>query len=188
MAEYIAMEDAATDVRTWHPALVPGLLQTPAYVRAVCVASEDWTDPDEIEPIVAVRMKRQDRLRHDVPLRLHALISEAVLRQQVGGPEVMRQQLNHLRPLLGSIRLDKLTVADVTLWWASYVEEGGRDVRTGMGHVEALNRVVADAIFHGLDVSNPVPEARRRIKAAQADFLDALSSHLGETASRRGTP
>ncbi|MFG2293317.1 DUF5753 domain-containing protein [Streptomyces sp. NPDC048603] len=39
---------------------------------------------------------RQDRLRQRVPLRLHALISEAVLRQQVGGPEVMRAQLCHL--------------------------------------------------------------------------------------------
>jgi integrase len=75
-----------------------------------------------------------------------------------------RQQLSHMREALGKIRLDQLTPGDLTQWWADYVETSGRDVRTGMGHVEALNRVIADAIFHGLDVANTVPEARRRIQ------------------------
>ncbi|MFI8101433.1 helix-turn-helix domain-containing protein [Streptomyces sp. NPDC086023] len=96
LGEYIAMEDAATQIRTWQTALVPGLLQTADYVRAMCVVSETWKDPDEIEPVVSVRMKRQARLSGERPLRFHAVISEGALRQQVGGPDVMRAQLAHL--------------------------------------------------------------------------------------------
>ncbi|MEV7416002.1 helix-turn-helix transcriptional regulator [Streptomyces sp. NPDC089919] len=96
LGEYIAMEDAATQIRTWQTALVPGLLQTADYVRAMCVVSETWKDPGEIEPVVTVRMKRQARLAGERPLRFHAVIAEGALRQQVGGRDVMRAQLAHL--------------------------------------------------------------------------------------------
>lgn len=95
LAEYVAMEDVATRIRTWHLALVPGLLQTADYIRALGVTS-DWTHPDEIEVMVTTRMKRQGRLRGDKPLEFHAVLWEAALRQQIGGPEVMRAQLDHL--------------------------------------------------------------------------------------------
>ncbi|MCX5377290.1 helix-turn-helix transcriptional regulator [Streptomyces sp. NBC_00091] len=95
LGEYIAMEEVATRIRTWQPALVPGLLQTPEYIRALGVTS-NWSHPDEIEALVTTRTKRQGRLWGDQPLEFHAVLWEAVLRQQVGGPDVMRAQLNHL--------------------------------------------------------------------------------------------
>ncbi|MCB5163406.1 helix-turn-helix domain-containing protein [Streptomyces bambusae] len=97
MAEYVAMEDVATHVRTWQAAYIPGLLQAPEYVRALVVSGDWWQDrPEEIENVVEGRLKRQRRLWGDDPLYLHAVIWEAALRQQVGGPEVMRAQLAHL--------------------------------------------------------------------------------------------
>ncbi|MFE4264225.1 helix-turn-helix domain-containing protein [Streptomyces sp. NPDC056883] len=99
MAEYIAMEDIASRVRTWQLSLIPGLLQTADYARALAVSDEYWQDPDDIERVVAVRMKRQHRLRSEKPLHLHAVVSEAALRQEIGGPAVMRAQLDHLREL-----------------------------------------------------------------------------------------
>lgn len=96
MAEYIAMEDVASGVRTWQQAFVPGLLQTPEYTRAVVVSEGLWQDPDEIEGVVSVRMKRQARLSGPEPLQVYAVIGEGALRQQVGGPEVMHSQLQHL--------------------------------------------------------------------------------------------
>jgi hypothetical protein len=96
MAEYIAMEDAASRVRTWQLSLVPGLLQTADYTRALAVSDEHWEDPDDIERVVAVRMQRQHRLRSKVPLQVHAVIWEAALRQEVGGAAVMCAQLGHL--------------------------------------------------------------------------------------------
>lgn len=96
LAEYVAMEDVATRIRTWQLALVPGLLQTPDYIRSLGVGSDSWTHPDEIEEMVTTRTKRQARLRGDRPLEFHAVIWEAALRQEIGGREVMRGQLNHL--------------------------------------------------------------------------------------------
>ncbi|MEV6954131.1 helix-turn-helix transcriptional regulator [Streptomyces sp. NPDC051183] len=99
MAEYIAMEDIASRVRTWQLSLVPGLLQTADYARALAVSDEFWQDPDDIERVVAVRMKRQQRLWSEAPLQVHAVVWEGALRQEIGGPAVMRAQLEHLLEL-----------------------------------------------------------------------------------------
>ncbi|GAA1550976.1 helix-turn-helix domain-containing protein [Streptomyces globosus] len=99
-AEYVAMEQVAMRVRTWQLALVPGLLQTPDYVRALGVASA-WSHPSEIEMLVESRTKRQMRLAGENPLEIHAVVWEAALRQQIGGPEVMRGQLQHLIDMAG---------------------------------------------------------------------------------------
>ncbi|RST08311.1 MULTISPECIES: DUF5753 domain-containing protein [Streptomyces] len=93
--EYIAMEEVSTRIRTWQPALVPGLLQTPEYIRALGVTS-NWSHPDEIEALVTSRVKRQARLRGEQPMELHAVLWEAALRHQVGSAQVMRAQLDHL--------------------------------------------------------------------------------------------
>ncbi|MGW7264301.1 helix-turn-helix domain-containing protein [Streptomyces sp. NPDC054842] len=96
MVEYVALEDIATNVRTWQLAVVPGLLQTPDYARALAVGNGHWEDPDEIEPFVESRMARQTRLGGERPLELWAVVHEGALRQLVGGRQVMREQLGHL--------------------------------------------------------------------------------------------
>lgn len=96
LSEYVAMEDAAARIRTWQLSVIPGLFQTPDYVRALSVSGGVWEDPDDIERVVSVRMKRQARLQGEGPLHVHAVIWEAALRQLVGGPDVMREQLAHL--------------------------------------------------------------------------------------------
>lgn len=96
MVEYVALEDIATRLRTWQLAIVPGLLQTPDYARALAVGNGSWADPDVIDPFVESRMARQARLGGERPLELWAVVHEGALRQLVGGREVMRQQLAHL--------------------------------------------------------------------------------------------
>lgn len=96
MVEYVALEDIATNIRTWQLAIIPGLLQTVDYARALAVGNGHWEDPDEIEPFVESRMARQARLDADNPLELWAVVHEGSLRQLVGGREVMRAQLEHL--------------------------------------------------------------------------------------------
>lgn len=110
LAEYIAMEDAATHVRTWQLTLVPGLFQTAGYARSLAVSDCAWEDPDDIERIVEVRVKRQERLSGDRPMEVYAIIWEAALRQLIGGPEVMRGQLAHLMEVaeLPNVRLQVL--------------------------------------------------------------------------------
>ncbi|MFF8610612.1 helix-turn-helix domain-containing protein [Streptomyces sp. NPDC015346] len=94
--EYFALEEIATEIRTWQLAFVPGLLQTPDYARALAVGNGSWEDLDEVELFVEARMARQVRLAGERPLRLWAVLHEGALRQTVGGTHVMREQLEHL--------------------------------------------------------------------------------------------
>ncbi|MEV8055916.1 helix-turn-helix domain-containing protein [Streptomyces antimycoticus] len=94
--DQIEMEAICDSIRTYEVQLVPGLLQTAEYGRAVTVASRSWQTPEEIEQFVQVRLTRQERLTGETPMDFWAVLSEGVLRQQVGGPAVMRAQLEHM--------------------------------------------------------------------------------------------
>ncbi|APA96713.1 hypothetical protein NS506_02651 [Nocardia seriolae] len=91
------LEHGARSVRTYSALLVPGLLQTEDYARALISSDMANIRPVDAEQYVAVRMRRQQRLFAEKDsLELMAIVSEAALRQQVGGPDVQRQQLEHL--------------------------------------------------------------------------------------------
>lgn len=95
-ATFIAYEAEAVELRNFEPTLVPGLLQTPDYARAVNSVGRE-TDAEAIEQRVQARLTRQEVLaRKASPLRLHAIVSEATLMFEVGGPEVLRAQLDHI--------------------------------------------------------------------------------------------
>ena len=96
---YIGFEGEARGVWNYESLYVPGLVQTENYARAVIRGGFPSASRDEIERRVQVRMERQDVLRGDRPLELWGIVDEAALRRQVGGPEVMREQLEHLRYL-----------------------------------------------------------------------------------------
>lgn len=94
--DQIEMEAICDSIRTYEVQLVPGLLQTAEYGRAVTVASRTWQTPEEIDQFVQVRLARQGRLVGEAPINFWAVLGEGVLRQQVGGPDVMRAQLEHM--------------------------------------------------------------------------------------------
>ncbi|MFV2086402.1 helix-turn-helix domain-containing protein [Micromonospora sp. LOL_021] len=95
-ATYIAYETEAVELKNYEPTLVPGLLQTERYAREVNIIGRE-VDPDTVNQRVTTRMTRQEVLhRQPTPLRLHAVLSEAALRTEVGGPDVLRDQLSHL--------------------------------------------------------------------------------------------
>ena len=89
------LEYGAQAIRTYENLLVPGLLQTPQYARALMEADIS-VRPVEVDQRVAVRLKRQERLDGPDPLHLTAVISQAALLQEIGGHEVRRAQLRHL--------------------------------------------------------------------------------------------
>jgi transcriptional regulator with XRE-family HTH domain len=98
VATYAFAEAEAESVWNWEPQVVPGLLQTPEYARAV---RELWhrmfpSPPAEIDRWVEVRLLRQQVLKRDPPLRLSVVMDESVLRRRFGDGTVMRQQLEHL--------------------------------------------------------------------------------------------
>lgn len=90
----LEFEREATVITEVNPLLVPGLLQTADYARAIMVAAE--VPRDEVETRVAVRLGRRDALTRDNPARLRALVSEEALRHVIGGPDVMLGQLRYL--------------------------------------------------------------------------------------------
>jgi len=92
------LEAAATASLSLQPLLVPGLLQTEAYSRAIHTA-DGFVPAENIEGSVAARVSRQRLLSGPDPLHLHAVIDEAVVRRLTGGPDVMREQLERLLEL-----------------------------------------------------------------------------------------
>ncbi|MFH8592640.1 helix-turn-helix domain-containing protein [Streptomyces rimosus] len=96
MREYVTLENAATTIRTWQLSFVPGLLQTPDYVRALAFGNSSREHADGGQRVVDTRLARQQRLTGRAPLFLWAVIHEAALRHLVGGGDVMREQLKSL--------------------------------------------------------------------------------------------
>jgi len=95
--DFIGLEATATTIWTYEAQLVPGLLQTEGYARAIAAASLVNEGQEEHEQFVQVRLTRQQVLtRDDHPLQFWAILSEGALRQLVGGREVMQAQLAHL--------------------------------------------------------------------------------------------
>ena len=94
LVEYYELEDEAEMASKLEGEVVPGLIQTPAYARALIGAGEP---PDDVDRLVSIRMDRQKRrLASDRPLHFRVALGEAALLTQIGSPKVMREQLDHL--------------------------------------------------------------------------------------------
>jgi len=91
--QYLGLEQAAWKIRTYEAHLVPGLLQTPDYARAVLALGSDDADTDRR---VDVRRRRQEILRRPEPPIVWAVLDEAALHRPVGGVQVHRAQIEHL--------------------------------------------------------------------------------------------
>ncbi|WP_037854561.1 helix-turn-helix domain-containing protein [Streptomyces sp. NRRL S-340] len=96
-AEYFAhaaeLERLATSISEWAPAVVPGLLQTPAYARAIYLSSNPLSTDEWIDEMVSLRMDRARILKDAARPVYWVLLHETVLRVPVGTPAVMAQQL-----------------------------------------------------------------------------------------------
>jgi transcriptional regulator with XRE-family HTH domain len=93
--EWALKEAEATTLRWFEPLVVPGLLQTEDYARAIFRTRFRITS-DEIEERVAARLKRQEVLTRDEPAALWVILDEWVLRRPVGGRHVMLEQVSRL--------------------------------------------------------------------------------------------
>ncbi|WP_371685827.1 DUF5753 domain-containing protein [Micromonospora sp. MW-13] len=89
------IEREAVSLRWYESMVLPGLLQTEAYARAV-LGGTGLIALGDVERHLATRLARQDILRRDDPPQFTAVVDEAVLRRPVGGPETMRGQLHAL--------------------------------------------------------------------------------------------
>jgi transcriptional regulator with XRE-family HTH domain len=102
----IGYENDATRIRMMHPALIPGLLQTRAYIAAMYTNSAVVADPDRAEVLTEVRLLRQRRLTEPEPLALDVVIPESVLLAEFGTDEVMHDQFKHLLEVMDLPNVD----------------------------------------------------------------------------------
>ncbi|BCL28538.1 helix-turn-helix domain-containing protein [Streptomyces aurantiacus] len=95
-AVHVSLEDAASQIRGYEIHVVPGLLQTEDYARAVLRLTRPHPTPDELKRRVALRMERQGLLTRPDPPRLWIILDELMLRRPAGEPEVMKAQVDRL--------------------------------------------------------------------------------------------
>ncbi|WP_375256769.1 Scr1 family TA system antitoxin-like transcriptional regulator [Streptomyces sp. MNP-20] len=95
--EYLDREKEAIAISSYENQVLPGLLQTEAYARAVFRSRVPVLDEDEIEQFVAKRIERQDLLHRKVPPTTSFVIWEAALHDHLGGRKVYAEQLRRLR-------------------------------------------------------------------------------------------
>jgi transcriptional regulator with XRE-family HTH domain len=93
---YVGLESAARSVETYHPELVHGLLQTPAYARAV-ISADERLDPAVVEKRVVFRLQRQATVLERKPApNVTVTLGAGALALIVGSPEIMQAQVTHL--------------------------------------------------------------------------------------------
>lgn len=92
---YVGLEAAASVIRTYQIQLVPGLLQTEDYARALIQQGSAATE-DQVGRRIELRVSRQEVLSGPNPPQLWAVVDEGALRRPVGGRDVVRGQLEHL--------------------------------------------------------------------------------------------
>ena len=136
VATYVGLEDAAVAIQQYETSLVPPLLQTEDYARAVTAGAGPWLSEDEVEQLVATRMTRQALLAPDRSLELWAILDEVALRRLVGGGRVMRAQLDQLAE---RSRSSRVTVQVIPLEAGAHP---GMDSAFAVLQLEAVSDVV----------------------------------------------
>ncbi|MFI6401656.1 helix-turn-helix domain-containing protein [Streptomyces sp. NPDC050548] len=104
--DHIALEDDATYIRQWQPALVPGLLQTPAYAEAIIAAGPDYIAPENLEQLVKVREGRQAKIGEG-GASYTAIFWEAAVVHPLVNVDIHREQLSKI---LAAMKRQNVTV------------------------------------------------------------------------------
>lgn len=97
---YVGFESDASVIRTYQTELIPGLLQSEEYARAVIRAMNTDDSVEEVERRASLRIQRQEIFDRPSPPKFWTVLNEAVLRRVVGSPKVMAEQLDHLAALV----------------------------------------------------------------------------------------
>ncbi|MFJ5773809.1 helix-turn-helix domain-containing protein [Streptomyces sp. NPDC093094] len=148
--DFISLESQASAMRTLETSVVPGLLQTPEYARAVTrstVGGLDGEPEERLEALVQVRLARQEVLRALPPLELSAVLDEAVLHREVGGPEVMERQVVRL---LEAARLPQVRIQVLPFSAGAHVGITGPFVIFSFPRTSDLDVVVLDHMTSSL--------------------------------------
>lgn len=176
----LTLEDEAVREDHFASVFVPGLLQTRAYSEAVHRASETPCPEHEVRHMVDIRMKRQELLTREKPLRLHVVLDESVLHRQPGSRDVMREQLSHLYESSG---LPHVKIQVLPFSTGARAAAIGSFV-TLVGPAAELDVVYVDLLGGGLFMEKP-KELERYRSAFESLSAQALSPDASGDLIRR---
>lgn len=154
---YLDLEGAAMLIRTYELQVIPGLLQTEDYARAVFTRGPRGGDTDVVERRVRARMNRQAILTRPNPPRIWAVIDEAALRRTVGAPAVMRSQLEHLIALGERANI---TLQVIPLHAGGHAAEGGSFSILRFGEADVADVVYVEHLTGAIYLERPEDVAR----------------------------
>lgn len=156
--KYLGLEEVAVRVKDWQTHLIPGILQTPEYARALIHAANPTYATSRVDHLVQLRMDRQRALhRESDPLKLWSIMEEHALRRVVGGGDTHATQLQHL------LEMGHLPHVNIQVIPMSYGEHSG-----------------LDGAFAILDVGNeypPVVYVESRGRNTYIESVDELASY-----------
>ncbi|MGW6788337.1 helix-turn-helix domain-containing protein [Streptomyces chartreusis] len=163
-AEYFAhaaeLERLATRICDWAPAVVPGLLQTPAYARAIYLASNPLATDQYIEQMVGLRQERAQILSDAARPVYWAILHETVLRVPVGSSTVMAEQLDHVATM---VRERKVLVQALPFSAGAHPQMG--KMMTLMQFEDAPPTAYTEGVFSGSLLDDPAV-----VNQTQADY------------------
>ncbi|MFM9369662.1 Scr1 family TA system antitoxin-like transcriptional regulator [Streptomyces sp. Da 82-17] len=120
--EVVELERTATKICEFAPLVVPGLLQTPEYARALTLESDPFATDDSVKDTVDARMERAKILADATRPEFWVVLRENVLRTPVGGPAAMAEQLGHIAD---QIRARKALVMVIPFAKGAHASMGG---------------------------------------------------------------
>ncbi|KAA6221024.1 XRE family transcriptional regulator [Streptomyces albofaciens JCM 4342] len=179
------MEFHATEIRTAQTSTLPGLLQTIDHARVVFNQGVPPLPPHEVEHRTSFRIKRQAAIYRDGAAPYTAVIHEAALRMQFGGPSVARKQLEHI---IAASERDNVTVL-VIPFSAGEFPGSGQTIMYAAGPTPELDTVQLDQmggpVFH--DAAAQLSRYRAVVElltrkaltaAASRDFIHSIAHEL----------
>ncbi|SHI66686.1 hypothetical protein SAMN05421803_101880 [Nocardiopsis flavescens] len=175
LPKYIDLEAKATGIHQFHPQLVPALLQTEDYARAVLRAGFPPKPHSEVEELLIARMRRQKILDRTNPPLVQFVLDEGVLWRTVGGAEVMGTQLTRI--------LERLDEPFVSLQVIPY-DQGAYSAMEGGFTVLQLS-AVDSALYSENAETGQIYNDPQVVANATGRFNSLMAAALSPAASRR---
>ncbi|KZB84499.1 helix-turn-helix domain-containing protein [Amycolatopsis regifaucium] len=190
---FVGLEADASSLRAFQALLVPGLLQTERYARAVIRAMRPDAEEAEVRRRVAARMARQELLTDPSPPEYWAVMDEAVLHRTVDGAEVMAEQLYRMVAMAGRANV---TIQIVPFGAGAHPGMEGPFLIMGFPELADTDVVYVDSTSSGLYLEEP-PDVRRyalmfdHLRAAALkpdDSVEVIAEAAGRFAEQAALP
>ena len=152
IAPFIGMEQSATAITSFGMYFLPALLQVEGYTRAIIKGIAPKIEEKILEQRVEARMERQKLLDGPTAPRYRVLLDEAVLRRHIGGPTVMRKQLDRI---LSLIREEKATVQVIPYTVGAYGASDSNFTYLEFGGTKLPDLVYVETLVSHLYIERP---------------------------------